>query len=202
MNEKRNRSSLPTSPNFVGHCCRTSFHDFPTSCRVDMVHLTQWAFPEQCGRRHVLGFSPHQSGLSLRRGWGARLRPRRHVKGSRCIQKGRFLPFVSYNVFWTPRLLEFPDHRVCRPIFCFCPRQATELAPQLSDAYTYLGNALSELGSFEEARDVYQKAIKQTLKKGDGEKAAMLHFHLAGAQSSLGHTDKAIKSYKVRACAP
>ena len=28
-------------------------------------------------------------------------------------------------------------------------------------------------------------------------KAAMSHFHMAGAHSNLGETDKAIKSYKV-----
>lgn len=39
--------------------------------------------------------------------------------------------------------------------------------------------------------------VELSSKKGDMAKAAMSHFHLAGAHSNLGDTDKAIKSYKV-----
>ena len=39
--------------------------------------------------------------------------------------------------------------------------------------------------------------VKLSIKKGDMAKAAMSHFHMAGAHSNLGETDKAIKSYKV-----
>jgi hypothetical protein len=38
--------------------------------------------------------------------------------------------------------------------------QATEFAPQLADAYTYLGNALSEVGNFNEARKAYQSSVR------------------------------------------
>jgi len=74
--------------------------------------------------------------------------------------------------------------------------KATELAPQLADAYSYLGNALSELGDFEKARNVYQKAIDKVVPKSQADKQSMLYFHLAGAHGNLGDTDKALKAYK------
>lgn len=76
------------------------------------------------------------------------------------------------------------------------------------DAYSYWGNALQELGRFEEAKKAYQDGLKQVvrkeageskkkIKKEDSEKAGMLYFHLASAHSNLGDTDKALKAYKV-----
>ena len=45
-------------------------------------------------------------------------------------------------------------------VFSYPLLQATEFAPQLADAYTYLGNALSEVGNFNEARNAYQSSVR------------------------------------------
>ena len=87
--------------------------------------------------------------------------------------------------------------------------QATKILPSFSDAFTYWGNALQEMGHMDQAAKVFQDAISAFVSKGKskgkstvggtvtltGEKAGMLYFHLANCKGAVGDWKASMKAY-------
>lgn len=81
-----------------------------------------------------------------------------------CSPSFRFVRLAHYTLHHTLHLGTcVPPAIINFFLLWVCPSlQATEFAPQLADAYSYLGNALSEVGNFNEARKAYQSSVRAT----------------------------------------